>query len=36
MSKGLKRHHGQKDFHFVMFSCYPRLSLLGRVAWTWR
>jgi REP element-mobilizing transposase RayT len=29
MPKGLKRHYGRGDLHFLMFSCYRRLSLLG-------
>ena len=29
--KGLKRHYGQGDLHFVTFSCYHRWPLLGTV-----
>lgn len=29
MPKGLKRYYGQGDLHFLTFSCYRRLSLLG-------
>jgi len=28
MTKGLKRHYGCDDLHFVTFSCYRRLPLL--------
>jgi putative transposase len=31
MPKGLKRYYGQGQLHFVTFSCYWRLPLLGRV-----
>lgn len=30
MPKGLKRHYGQGHFHFITFSCFRRLPLLGR------
>lgn len=29
MPRGLKRRYGQGDLHFLTFSCYRRLSLLG-------
>jgi REP-associated tyrosine transposase len=29
MPKGLKRYHGRGDLHFLTFSCYRRLPLLG-------
>src|SRR5229473_7835581 len=29
MPKGLKRYYGQRQLHFVTFSCYGRLPLLG-------
>jgi putative transposase len=29
MPKGLKRYYGQGHFHFLTFSCYRRLPLLG-------
>jgi putative transposase len=29
MPKGLKRYYGRGDFHFLTFSCYRRLPLLG-------
>src|SRR5213082_1623548 len=29
MPKGLKRYYGQGQLHFVTFSCYRRLALLG-------
>ena len=29
MPIGLKRHYGRGDLHFVTFSCYRRLPLLG-------
>jgi putative transposase len=29
MPKGLKRYYGQKQLHFVTFSCYRRLPLLA-------
>jgi putative transposase len=29
MPKGLKRYYGQDQLHFVTFSCYRRLALLG-------
>ncbi len=32
MPKGLKRYYGQGQLHFITFSCYRRLPLLGRVA----
>src|SRR5437667_12591560 len=31
MPKGLKRYYGQGQLHFVTFSCYRRLALLGTV-----
>lgn len=31
MPKGLHRHYGRGDLHFVTFSCYQRLPLLGTV-----
>jgi putative transposase len=31
MSTGLKRYYGQGDLHFITFSCYGRLPLLGTV-----
>ena len=31
MPKGLKRYYGQGQFHFLTFSCYRRLPLLGTV-----
>lgn len=31
MPKGLKRFYGQGDLHFLTFSCYRRLPLLGTV-----
>ena len=32
MPKGLKRYYGQSQLHFVTFSGYRRLPLLGRVS----
>ena|SRR5712692_1751921 len=29
MPKGLKRHYGRGELHFLTFSCYRRLPLLG-------
>jgi putative transposase len=29
MPKGLKRYYGRADLHFLTFSCYRRLPLLG-------
>ena len=29
MPKGLKRYYGQGHLHFLTFSCYRRLPLLG-------
>jgi len=29
MPRGLKRYYGKGDLHFVTFSCYQRLPLLG-------
>ena len=29
MPKGLKRYYGEGDLHFLTFSCYRRLPLLG-------
>src|SRR6266446_10314414 len=29
MPRGLKRYYGQGQLHFVTFSCYRRLALLG-------
>ena len=29
MSKNLKRYYGRGDLHFITFSCYRRLPLLG-------
>src|SRR5712692_11223504 len=29
MPKGLKRYYGRGELHFVTFSCYGRLPLLG-------
>jgi putative transposase len=29
MPKGLKRYYGQRQLHFLTFSCYRRLALLG-------
>jgi len=29
MPKGLKRYYGRSDLHFLTFSCYQRLPLLG-------
>jgi putative transposase len=29
MPKGLKRYYGYGQLHFVTFSCYRRLALLG-------
>lgn len=29
MPKGLKRYSGRGDLHFLMFSCYQSLLLLG-------
>ena len=29
MPKGLKRYYGRGDLHFLTFSCYQRLQLLG-------
>ena len=29
MPKGLKRYYGRGDLHFLTFSCYRRLPLLG-------
>ncbi len=31
MPKGLKRYYGRGDLHFLTFSCYQRLPLLGTV-----
>jgi len=31
MPKGLRRRYGLVDLHFVTFSCYRRLPLLGSV-----
>jgi putative transposase len=31
MAKNLERHYGKGDLHFVTFSCYRRLPLLGTV-----
>lgn len=31
MTEGLKRFYGRQDLHFVTFSCYQRLPLLGSV-----
>ena len=31
MTEGLKRFYGRQDLHFVTFSCYQRLPLLGTV-----
>ncbi len=31
MPKGLKRYYGQGQLHFLTFSCYRRLPLLGTV-----
>jgi putative transposase len=31
MPKGLKRYYGQRQLHFVTFSCYRRMPLLGTV-----
>jgi putative transposase len=31
MPKGLKRYYGQGQLHFVTFSCYRRVPLLGTV-----
>ena len=31
MTKGLKRYYGQGQLHFLTFSCYRRLPLLGTV-----
>jgi putative transposase len=31
MPIGLKRHYGRGDLHFLTFSCYRRLPLLGSV-----
>jgi putative transposase len=31
MPKGLKRYYGRGDLHFLTFSCYRRLPLLGLV-----
>jgi putative transposase len=31
MPKGLRRFYGQGDLHFITFSCYRRLPLLGTV-----
>lgn len=30
MPKGLKRYYGRGDLHFITFSCYRRLPLLGK------
>ena len=30
MTEGLKRYYGLGDLHFVTFSCYQRLALLGK------
>src|SRR5579863_7012529 len=30
MPKGLKRYYGRGHLHFLTFSCYRRLPLLGR------
>jgi putative transposase len=32
MPKGLKRYYGQGQLHFLTFSCYRRLPLLGTVS----
>src|SRR6266446_8820189 len=32
MPRGLKRYYGQGQLHFVAFSCYRRLALLGNSA----
>jgi len=32
MTKGLKRYYGENHLHFVTFSCYQRLPLLGSPA----
>ena len=29
MPEGLKRYYGRRDLHFLTFSCYRRLPLLG-------
>ena len=29
MTKGLRRYYGRGDLHFLAFSCYRRLPLLG-------
>jgi putative transposase len=31
MPKGLRRYYGRRDLHFLTFSCYRRLPLLGTV-----
>jgi len=31
MPKGLKRYYGRGDLHFLTFSCYRRLPLLGTI-----
>lgn len=31
MPKGLKRYYGSGDLHFLTFSCYRRLPLLGTI-----
>jgi putative transposase len=31
MPKNLKRYYGKGDLHFITFSCYRRLALLGTV-----
>ena len=31
MPKGLKRYYGKGHLHFLTFSCYRRLALLGTV-----
>jgi hypothetical protein len=31
MPKGLRRYYGKGDLHFITFSCYQRLPLLGTV-----
>src|SRR5271155_4410889 len=29
MTQGLKRYYGNRDLHYITFSCYRRLPLLG-------
>jgi putative transposase len=31
MPKGLRRHYGQGDLHFITFSCYERRPVLETV-----